>query len=159
MTAPGVGRQALSNRATPPAATFRRGTRDALTNKVGGAAGSRFLKPSLPLPVPPSQFYSPNQAMPHPPGHPTISTVQKRGQTFISRQHEKPCAGALAPGPATAGPYRGVGPQPLSNRLTSPAWGFGTGKVRFRLLAMCGRSLWGVDFEVQGRAEQAPTER
>lgn len=61
-------------------------------------------------------------------------------QTFISKEHEKSCYGENTPGPITAAPYGGVGPQLLSTRHSSPKWGFGTGRVSL-LLAVLWRCL------------------
>jgi len=50
-------------------------------------------------------------------------------QTFISKEHEKQAYGITSPGPGTAKPYTSSGSQQLSNKTTSPTWGFGTSKV------------------------------
>ncbi|GBF90044.1 flagellar associated protein [Raphidocelis subcapitata] len=61
-------------------------------------------------------------------GHQTLSSKKTLPVTFISKEHEKSCYGENTPGPITAGPYAGVGPQLLSTRHSSPKWGFGTGR-------------------------------
>ena len=117
----GVGQQLVSTKRSIPEVSFATAHRDASSKVRCVSPACQACKHRLPSRLDCAAL-------------PALAGITKPlllhgAQIFISADHEKSNYGIGSPGPGTCNPPKCIGRPELSTNSSTPAWGFGTGKL------------------------------